>query len=229
RHLLLAVCREDVVTGTTAARLSEDPDAPHVLDGLERAGLVVREREHADGAVRIHPVLLRAARRRLAAGGPDADRARAALLRAARSDLGRGDTGAALRHTYDGAGPTGVGELVARHGLAALLQGDDGAAARVHAAVPDVAAVPDPARQALTADLLGAVAAWEGDLDAAERHLAAAVALARTHGHRALLPDARARLAAVELLRGRPGAAADLAADALRPAPSAAPLVARVL
>ncbi|MCL3861902.1 LuxR family transcriptional regulator [Actinotalea sp. K2] len=305
RHVLLTVCHEELVTGSTAVHLSQDEGALEVLMGLEETGLLVQREPVSlqagpgEDVFRVHPILLEVVRSRLAAGGADVDRARRSVVRAARTDIARGDVGAGLRRTYGGAGGADAVAALARHGLAAVVRGDgesvavlvrrceraveseprvwvaaaaerwlagdvEAAArwsARILSADDAVGAAPvegsardaadadiaiahllraqlgtedagaasqaaiavlartaplDPPRDALLADLRGAASTWTGDLDTAERELAVAVMSARTQRFDALTPDALSRMALTELLRGRPAAAADLAADALR-------------
>lgn len=313
RHVLLAVCHEETVTGSAAVHLSQDEGALEVMAGLEETGLLVQREPSAaptgaaEGVFRVHPILLQVARSRLADGGREVDRARRSLAQAARADLARGDVGTGLRRTYDAAGGPAAVAVLARHGLAAVVRGDgravgsivrrcaatveaeprawlaaaverwlagdveaaarwsarivsgDGAlgAARTEGAEQRPADVDvaiahliraqlgseavavacaeatahlrqdtpvDAPHHALLGDLRGAASGWTGDLGAAERELAGAVMSARTQGYDVLTPDALGRLALTELLRGRPAAAADLAADALRcTAPVSAP------
>lgn len=305
RHVLLAVCHEETVTGSAAVHLSQDEGALEVMAGLEETGLLVQREPvaaqtgAAEDVFRVHPILLRVARSRLASGGPEVDRAQRSVAQAARADLARGDVGTGLRRTFDAAGGPAAVAALARHGLAAVVRGDgpavgsivrrcageveaepgvwlaaaverwiagdveaaarwsarivssDGAVGAAAAEVTerqpgdvDVAIAHliraqlgsegvavacaeatahlrqetpvDAPQHALLSDLRGAASCWTGDLGAAERELAGAVMSARTQGYDVLTPDALGRLALTELLRGRPAAAADLAADALR-------------
>lgn len=312
RHVLLAVGHEETVTASSAVHLSQDPGAAEVVEGLEQTGLLVQREPAitapgaAEDVFRVHPILLQVVRRRFAAGGPEVDRARAAVAHAARADLARGEIGAGLRRTYDGAGPELAVAALARHGLTAVLRdegravgtlvrlaagameaepgawvaaavdrwfaGDVEGAARwsgrlVAAHTPgltgtttgttgttagtarraaaadvaiahllraqlgaeDVAAacdaaaghrspggVDDAPRHGLLSHLRGAARSWTGELAGAESDLAGAVLASRTHAFRVLLRDSLQALALTELLRGRPLAAAEVAAEAQR-------------
>lgn len=295
RHVLLSVCHEDLVTGSTAAHLSQDPDALEIMVELEETGLLV-QREPGPGwtgpvedAFRIHPILVQVARGQLAEGGPEAERAHACVARAALSDVARGDIGTGLRRAYDSAGEQGAVAALARHGVDAVVRGDGpvvdvlvrrcagaveaepqawvaaaverwlagdvetaarwseqivttaGAAPadtaiahliRAQLGAEDVAEATlaamalvhpgvqvDSPRRALLGGLLGAASCWSGDLATAERELAPAVLAVRTQGYRQLTADALSSLGLAELLRGRPAAAADLAAEALCSSP----------
>ena len=106
QHLLLCCATEPVLTTTLANRLTGDPGAGDALAALEQTGLLVN-RVAADGPeeetdasrVRytIHPLLREVARRRMVAGGRDAQRARATVLMQASLDLAQGDVAVGFR------------------------------------------------------------------------------------------------------------------------------------
>ncbi|MGB0100824.1 MAG: LuxR C-terminal-related transcriptional regulator, partial [Nocardioides sp.] len=142
RHLLLCVSTEPVVTPRLAVHLTRDPQAGQALAELEATGLLVTRlpaTEHPDAhdpdvahqpRYAIHPLLAEVARRRIAAGGDDVQRATATVQRAVRLDVDRGVTADAFRRLIAIGDHLGAADLLATVGLTLLLRGE---AAGVHA------------------------------------------------------------------------------------------------
>jgi LuxR family maltose regulon positive regulatory protein len=132
RHLLLCCAAEPVLTAALADRLTGDPGAGDVLATLEQTGLLVnrvaadRDDEDADPSgvlYTIHPLLREVARRRLVAGGVDAERARESVLRETRLDLAQGDIAVAFPRLMTLGEYDAAVEVAATHGLWMTSQG----------------------------------------------------------------------------------------------------------
>jgi LuxR family transcriptional regulator, maltose regulon positive regulatory protein len=135
RHLLLCLADEDVVSSVTARHLSNDEHAGALLEDLESTGLLVSryvdarhslgDDDAAEATVkyRLHPLLVEVARRRLAAGGVDVERARSTVRRAVAIDVERGEMRAALRRLIDVGALDAAVQLLVDHGLSLVLAG----------------------------------------------------------------------------------------------------------
>lgn len=119
RHVLLCIAGENAVSVPTAAHLSHDPHAGEILAELEDTGLLVR-RAGRDG-FRVHPLLVELVRQRLAAGGVDAARARATVIRAVGLDVARGNLSGAFTRLVRVGAPAEAANVLTRDGVRMVL------------------------------------------------------------------------------------------------------------
>jgi ATP/maltotriose-dependent transcriptional regulator MalT len=141
RHVLLCIANEVVVSPALARHLSHDEGADRLLEELESTGLLVTgyvdarhtidtdlggDDEGAGAAVmyRLHPLLIEVARRRLAAGGVDVQRARATVRRAVARDVDRGELLGALRRLVSIGALDTATQLLAGRGVTLVLAGE---------------------------------------------------------------------------------------------------------
>ena len=141
RHVLLCLADDEVVSPALARHLSNDEDAGRLLEDLESTGLLVSgyvdarhtldddldaDGERPDAAVkyRLHPLLVEVARRRLAAGGVDVERARATVRRAVALDLARGERRGALRRLIAIGALDTAAQLLVDRGVTLVLAGE---------------------------------------------------------------------------------------------------------
>ena len=203
RHLLLCVANEVVVTTEQAAHLSRDARAGEILAELETTGLLV-SRVPADpatpetGRYRIHPLMIEAVRRRLAAGGVDVAQAQATVLRAVRLDLARGETDRAFGRLVAANLADEAARVLAEEGVTMLLRGAGSAIAGFARAHPEIVeSAPD------TWFVLSLARWLDNDASGAGHWLDRVMAEAKGSEHReALCP----RIACARLLRARMGA-----------------------
>lgn len=145
RHMLLCLTGEINVTPASATHLSGDREAGEMLEDLERMGILVtrvprplpaprspgsatdQDEEARTVHYRIHPLLVEVARRRLVAGGAEADRARASVNRAVQMDRVASETGNAIGRLIAVQGFQDAAVLIAQDGLDLALRGDSGA------------------------------------------------------------------------------------------------------
>lgn len=127
RHLLLCAAGDEVIDASTAVHLSRDPRATDVLAEMEATGLLVNRvprvdpDDRGDARYRIHPLLLEAVRRRVAAGGADVEAARSTVVRAVRLDIERGDLAAAFSRLVAVNAPEEALEVLVRQGVSMVL------------------------------------------------------------------------------------------------------------
>ena len=137
RHLLLCIAGEEAITVPTAAHLSHDPHAGEILGELEDTGLLLLRANHDgcdDGSAvrgpqepgtpdgfRVHPLLVEVVRQRLAAGGVDAVRARATVIRAVSLDVARGNLSEAFARLVRVGAPLEAADVLARDGIRMVL------------------------------------------------------------------------------------------------------------
>jgi LuxR family maltose regulon positive regulatory protein len=160
RHLLLCVAAEPVVQDSSAARLTGDAVAGRVLEQLESTGLHVTRYDDARAWIRprpmdagpspsgdlpldepayvVHPLMRELARRRLASGGADVERARATVRHAVEQDLGRGELADAVRRLVTVGDHETVLRTLASHGPAIVLLGHTRDVASFAQAHPDL-------------------------------------------------------------------------------------------
>lgn len=140
RHVLLCLADEEVVSPGLARHLSHDADAGRLLEDLEYTGLLVsryldarQPLEDLDGedepsgtavSYRLHPLLVEVARRRLAAGGVDVERARAVVRNAVALDLDRGELHGALRRLIAIGALDAAAQLLVDVGVTLVLAGE---------------------------------------------------------------------------------------------------------
>ncbi|MFI9485870.1 LuxR C-terminal-related transcriptional regulator [Promicromonospora sp. NPDC052451] len=123
RHLLLCVAGEGAVSVPTAAHLAHDQHAGEILAELEDTGLLVRRDERCAGAdeFRVHPLLVEIVRQRLTAGGVEAARARATVVRAVGLDVARGNPSDAFARLVRVRAPGEAADVLARDGVRMVL------------------------------------------------------------------------------------------------------------
>ncbi|MFD2792216.1 LuxR C-terminal-related transcriptional regulator [Promicromonospora vindobonensis] len=168
RHLLLCIAGESAVSVPTAAHLSHDPHAGEILTELEDTGLLVLRADHrawangptgsaagsdggSDGTppgpdgFRVHPLLAEVVRQRLAAGGVDAARARATVIRAVSLDVARGNLSEAFARLVRVGAPLEAADVLSRDGIRMALNqcGSDAVGAFVRAEPEVVDSRPD--------------------------------------------------------------------------------------
>lgn len=123
RHLLLCIAGENPVSIPTAAHLAHDQHAGEILGELEDTGLLVR-RDDGHGCpdwFRVHPLLVEIVRQRHAAGGVDAARARATVVRAVELDMARGNLSQSFARLVRVRAPGAAADVLARDGVRMVL------------------------------------------------------------------------------------------------------------
>lgn len=141
RHVLLCVANEGDVRVDLAARLSADPEAGRVLDGLATVGLLVTSSVSRPEHVltyAVHPLLAEVVRRRIATGGVDVTRAAATVRGAVDLDVARGHTEGALRRLVTMGQDAAAEQLIVSRGLALILRGDGASVAEFARQRPQV-------------------------------------------------------------------------------------------
>lgn len=166
QEFMLATCVCGSFTAQLAAELAEQENSGQIIDWLERTGILVPSEEDAGRTYRYHPLLRGYLRAELGRRQQSALHQRHRIV--AGWCLATGDQLRAIEHAAAAGDDDLVTRLVAKHGLAQVLDGQSDRLRRVlDAARPHVLARPSVALVA------AATALDQGDLLGAERFLRA--------------------------------------------------------